>query len=175
MRQFHEYSENALYTNNTPEAIMLNGHTVFLIANKNDNTKDKRMQWVVNNYTDYDNVDKRPYYEYYKNNIADDYNEYEVCEMLDREPTPFMNKTYEDDVDIHYRELGNKYVALAKLNERLQRNETPEIIEPFEESIAESTEYQSSLEYDDLCSEGYDEYCEKCLDNEQFEDDDYDY
>lgn len=180
MNSFHSYTDNALYTNCSPEGIMLNGHTVFLTACKRDNMKDQRMHWIVNNFTNYENVDKRPYYEYYKSYISDVYNEYEVLDKKHLD-TVIEDTPYEDDIDIHYRELANKHAALAKLNERIcSCNEMPEDTELFEyqESTDEISEYQSSVDYDEYYLDtdyDNDAYYEKCLDNEEYEDDDFDY
>lgn len=176
MNTFNNYADKAIISVDSPEGIMLNGHSVHSIfCHKNKNVLDQRMYWIVNNYTNYENIDKRPYYEYYKANINDTYNQYEIIEKL----LPSPNYEYEDDIDIHYRELNNKYAALAKLNEKLQQNnnEIPEITEPYEYQESTESEYQSTIEEydDDIYIETDEEYYEMCLDDQEYEDDDYDY
>jgi hypothetical protein len=175
MESFHQYADNALYNQQTPEAIILNGHTVFWTANKSNSLKDQRMNWIINNFVDYENIDKRPYYTYYKKNITDICQDYEVLDIQAPEQEPI----YDDDITIHYQELANKYAALARLNDQLlsKCDEIPECSDAFEYqySMPESIEYQSTLEYDDEYMETDEEYYERCFDNEQYEDDDYDY
>jgi hypothetical protein len=186
---FQTYANNLFSNfNDDPESVMLNGHTTFLMS-KPEYRQDihkHRMQWIVNNYTNYENVDRRPYYQYYKNNITDDYEgtfNPPPCfynEMIRQQRKQAEDKLKEDETDDiaqHYRELASRSEKLAKLAMFASQcdidDQTEEpCLEFGEHSISSDDQldnaYQDS-DYDDVCE--WDEW----YDNECFEEVDYDY
>lgn len=182
MEGFNTYINNTFTDCMSPENIMLNGYTVFLMSQPEykediDIVKFKRMNWLINNYTEYENIDKGQYCDYYKKNICDNYN---VSTKHIYEEN--QSKYIEDDIDIHYAELGIKYKGLADLNARMIAPENiyaddyildSHTIDSDDNSDEIDSEYLSSQDGDndfDMEDE-YDEY----LDNEYFEEDDYDW
>lgn len=169
---------------------MLNGHTTFLMSKPEfrQGIKDHRMQWITNQYTNYENVDKRPYYEYYKNNVNDNYPGIfapppcfynQMIRDERREAEQQQKENENDDIAQHYRELAAKYTYLASLasqqastDTRVEKAAEDDFVpteNSYESSTADELEYQSTDYYDDTYD--WDEY----YDNECYEDDDYDY
>lgn len=181
MQTFHNFAHTAIYDSKSPDNIMLNGHTIFFISHV-DNLTDihkNRMNWVINNFVDYDNVDKRPYYEYYKSNIYDNY----IPMKYESKPLQFKAQEYQDDIDIHYEELNIKHARLVELNAQLTANQNQNDDERYsindmdyeDEDSNETIElqYESDTEYDDDydINDEWDEY----LENEFYENDEYDW
>lgn len=180
MDAFHTFV-NQVLANQTELAMILNGYTTFLMADKTkrDAIKDYRMDWFVNNYINYDNIDKRPYYEYYKNNIKDTYpgvfdpssclfsqmckEELRQKELEQKE----YEEYYNDDIAMHYREIGNRHLTRWDM-----MKEDSECMSVYEESETSSEE----PEYDSYISE-YDDYDDKYYEDDliEYEEDDYDY
>jgi hypothetical protein len=178
MENFHEYAVNAL-TNLSPEGNFLNGHTTFLMCNPcyRPDIKDHRMQWIVNNYTNYDNVDSRPYYEYYKNHIPDNYPGVfnpPPCfynEMI-REERRAVDAEDNDDIAQHYRELAARYADLLH-PKNLDENNDDTYIEEFEDELSDISTVADDIDYEstDYYDQGYDWEDE----NEYYEEDEYDF
>jgi hypothetical protein len=183
MQNFHNFANTAIYNSSSPDSIMLNGNTTFVMS-QIDNSSDimkNRMKWIVNNFVNYDNVDKRPYYEYYKSHIYDNY----VPVKYESKPIHYKREDEDrDDIDIHYADLNIKYSRLAELNAQLiapptnpydddrYSNNDMDYEEEDNNEILE-LEYESDTDYDDDydINDEWDEY----LENEYYEDDDYDW
>ncbi len=181
MQTFHNFANTAIYDSKSPDNIMLNGHTIFLVSHV-DNSTDihmNRMKWVINNFVNYDNVDKRPYYEYYKSHIYDNY----IPMKYESKPLLFKSEDIQDDIDIHYADLNIKHARLAELNAQLTANQNQNDDERYsindmdydDEDSHETIElqYESDTEYDDDydINDEWDEY----LENEYYENDEYDW
>lgn len=172
---------NQVLANQTELAMILNGYTTFLMADrsKRDAIKDYRMHWFVNNFTNYDNLDKGAYYEYYKNNIQDSYSG-----IFDPASTPFSQmfreemlqkeleqkeyeEYYNDDIAMHYREIANRH--LTRWDMMKEDSECMSLYEESESSVTDN-------EYDSYFSE-YDEYDDSYYEDDlvEYEEDDYDY
>jgi len=182
LQNFHEYTSSILHSSDNPESILLNCHTTFLMSMSKyrQNIKDYRMQWFVNSYTNYANIDATPYYEHYKKNVNDNYSgifDPPPCfynEMLRQEQNAaneLLRDQEYDEIAQHYKELETRYAIL------LQSNQTENIDDEmyFEEcedefdasSTQDDTDYQTTDDYD-YAYEWEDE-------NEFYEDDDYDF
>lgn len=183
MEDFHLFVNNAMNTN-MPDSILLNGFTTFLMRDpeKRQNIYKYRMQWCVENYTDYSNIDKRPYYEYYQNNIQDMYpalynpppcfynemlrEERKQHEMQQQE----LDEYYNDDIAMHYREIANRHLRRSEMLKEdseceFEYEDESEDEEKSEKSYISDCEDYDYNEEDDY----YDEYM-----TDTYEDD-YDY
>lgn len=207
MQAFHNYTDNLL--NNVPEQyqteteaqrLMLNGYTVFLMSRPEyrQDINNHRMQWIVNNFTNYEDVDKRPYYEYYKNNIVDDYSGVfnpppcfynEITRQERKEAADNLRELEMDDIAQHYRELAERYETCAKYmklcrynrgtyqtTQNKDQDDLDEHIEyPLSEFDEKSTRSQSDcVDYQDTdYDDTYD--WDELYENECYEENDYDY
>jgi hypothetical protein len=131
---------------------------------------DIRKTWVINNFVDFKSVDTTEYYEYYEKNIQDPY-----AGTRFNPPAGFANNdeinniVEEDDIDIHYRDIANKYEILMK---RFERDE--EEMSYISETKSEDSQdlgYMSLTDYTDF-DDGIDE---DFYDELSCGDDDYDY
>lgn len=182
MQSFDNFVNQILNNQREALAIILNGYTTALMANKDkrDNIKDYRMDWFVTNYTDYENVDKRPYYEYYKNNINDTYSGvfnpppcwYNEMIREERRQKEVEQKEYDeyynDDIAMHYREIGNRHLTRWDM-----MKEDSECMSEYQESESSEEEIDRDSyisEYDDYDDTGYYDEVQT-----EYEEDDYDY
>ena len=182
MQNFHNFANTAIYDSSSPDSIMLNGNTIFVMSQVDNasDIKNNRMNWIINNFVNYDNIDKRPYYEYYKSQIYDNY----IPVKYESNTYGNKNEDFLDDIDIHYADLNTKYARLAELNAQLTAPENPcdddrysnlHDMDYDEEDNNETLEieYELDTDYDDDydINDEWDEY----LENECYEDDDYDW
>jgi hypothetical protein len=179
---FTSFVNNTINNENDPNAIILNGYTTFLMCKKNErnNIKEHRMEWMVNNYVNYDNVDKRPYYEYYKNNIQDPYSGifnpppcfYNEMVREERKKQEEAQKEWEeyhnDDIAMHYREIANKH--LTRYDMMKEDSECMSDLD-YQESIKDEEDNESYIteEENDYYNDDNDDF------SEYYEDDDCDY
>ncbi len=167
-----------------PMAIILNGYTTFLMCNKRkrENINEHRMNWFVNNFVNYDNIDKRPLYEYYKNNIKDTYSGIfnpPPCfynEMIreerkkQEEAQKEWEEYYNDDIAMHYREIANRH--LTRWDMMKEDDECISYAEEDDESYNSDDDNDSIMAYEE--DDYYDdEYYEDA--SEYYDDDDFDY
>lgn len=172
---------NEILTGQSPMSVLLNGHTTFLMTDKSkrNNIKTYRMDWFVTNYTNYENVDKTAYYDYYQKHINDSYsgifdpppcfyNEMirEERRQKELEQNEF-DEYYNDDIAMHYREIANRHLTRWDM-----LKEDSECMSLFEES--ETGDIDNA--YDSYMSD-YDDYDDQYYEDTQteYEDDDYDY
>lgn len=181
---FDNFVNNSINNENDPNAIFLNGYTTFMMCNKDnrENIKEYRMNWLINNYVNYENIDKRPYYEYYKNNINDTYSGVfnpPPCfynEMIreerrkEEEARKEWEEYYNDDIAMHYREIANRHLTRWDM-----LKEDQDCISYVEENESYNSEddKDSFLEYEDEDYYYDDEYYDDM--SEVYEEDDYDY
>ena len=183
MESFQGFVNQVNNNNYDPMAVLLNGHTTFLMCNKKnrENIKDHRMNWFVNNHVNYDNIDKRPYYEYYKNNVTDSYSgvfDPPPCfynEMIreerrkQEEAQKEWEEYYNDDIAMHYREIANRH--LTRWDMMKEDSECMSFVDDYE-SHKSDDDTDSLVGYDD--DDYYDdEYYDDM--SEYYEEDDYDY
>lgn len=177
MTDFAKYIED-IVSNNSPEADLLHGYTTFLMLNPANrlDIKDYRMRWFVNNYTNYDNVDKRPYYEYYKNNITDQYSGvfnppscifYKEERQKESEKQEELER-YNDDIEVHYREIANRH--MRKCHNTNDDMENPEVFDE-NETQTDDNDISSYTDNDDY----YDFDDPMFYEETDYEEDDYDY
>ena len=177
MLQFHNYVSNTLNDANSSDAILLNGHTTFLMCNteNRDHINEHRMNWFVNTF---DSSKKEELSNYYNNNIRDTYSgvfDPPPCfynEMI-RNERILAEEERNDDVNIHYEELEYRHLMnvhiMNKLsnNDEYNSNEIPSSY--FEEedndnnTVADNSEYYLSdiseyNEYEDYESEYEDDF-----------------
>jgi|LakMenE09Jun09ns_1017247.scaffolds.fasta_scaffold00102_2 hypothetical protein len=182
MQQFDYFVNNIMQNTKDPMAVMLNGHTTFLMRDTEQRKAihEHRMKWFIDNYLNYENIDKRPYYAYYQNHIKDEYMGvynpppcfYNEMIREERRQKELDQKEYDeyhnDDIAIHYRTL-----ALRHLTRQDMMREDSECI-----SIRDDDEFTVDDEYDDTSYMSYDEYYD--IDDyeeyqSEYEEDDYDY
>lgn len=176
--QFSDYVNNALYNSNSPEGMMLYGHTVFEMSRTDDISylKESRKRWIINNFVNYENCNRQSYNDFYNNHISDNWNTL-LCKRIEFAKD---NVEYDDDVDKHYKLMALKNDSLVKLNEMLLSKNNDNLAEDNESYISEDEDtdnesvgyFSTSDSYDE---EEYDDYYDKCLDEEGYEEDDYDY
>lgn len=188
--QFLNYANNVLYqTGQTvhtdlPEAVMLNGYTTFLLSNKVANISEKRMNWIIDNYCNYEHIDKVPFQKCYIENIKNTKCTNVVPVMPVMHTVPDNEQKWEDDVGIHYRELANRNAALVEYNKRLLMKSDASLdddinfAEYVEESETDMDDYQSTIDdeegydmYDEYDAGEIDDYYDRFFEYE----DDYDY
>lgn len=188
IQEFDNYSNTIINDSNDYMSILLNCHTTFMMThnkNNNFNIKNNRMDWIISNFTDYNNVDKEPYYEYYKKNINDNYslvfnppscfhNEMERQEKYKiEEQKKEFDDYYNDDVTIHYRDILNKYSKSSYNHVDVD----DDIEDNYSEIFSNSSSSFCDEDYDSYDYADYDEYYDELLNEQQsdFEEDDYDY
>ncbi len=174
MCDFGNYVNNILANKGDPNANILQGYTTFLLSQKynQNNIQDYRMKWFVNGYIDYSNIDTTEYYNYFRNNIQDNYSiPLKQCvEKLNDDTNHF---TY-DEIKMHYDELDARYkdiLNMAKPKSTDDENEDYVSVISMEDSNNEELEYQSSMDF----YEDYDYEDDYCSQSEYYEEDDYDY
>jgi hypothetical protein len=166
---------------NDPFAVILNAYTTFLMRDieKRKNIYNYRMQWFVDNYLNYDNIDKRPYYEYYKNNIQDSYHgiyDPPPCfynEMIreERRKQEEEQKDCDHDLELHYHCLSLRHLTKWDVLQMQQdANECMSYTEDDTQSDNDTYENDSYMSYDEY--DDYDDYDDY---QTEYEDDDYDY
>ena len=176
---FQNYANNIL-ENRIAESEIFNGHTTFLMCNI-DNRKDirrHRMNWLITNYVTYycdddvkkDLKDMRDVYkDYYETSVEDTYSgnfDPPRCfynNDMDREKyLKECEERYNDDIDMHYMEISNKYNAINAMS-RIDTVLSDEEFEDVYESDDCDTGYitQSDIidDYDDY--DCFDEYYEE--------------
>lgn len=183
MQQFHSFVNEVMQNTNDPRSVVLNGYTTYLMKNPEfrKDIHELRMKWFVNNFVDYDNIDKRPYYVYYKDNIKDEYPGvynpppcfYNEMIREERRQKELEQKEYDeyhnDDIAMHYRALGLRH--LTRWDMMREDSECISIVDDEEvntEDDYDDSSYMSYDEYDDN-DEYYEEY------QSEYEEDDYDY
>lgn len=197
MQAFDQYANNLLnnsasedaYADTDAESVMLNGHTTFLMSKPEyrEGIHKHRMNWIINNYTNYENVDKRPYYEYYKDNVSDEYKgtfDPPPCfynEMIRKERRNAEQQLKEqetDEIAQHYKELATKSEFLAKYSNTKDQLDIYD--QATEETMYEFEDSSDSCDDDDIDDQDtdYDDNTynwDDWLDSEYYEENDYDY
>jgi hypothetical protein len=130
MQPFHNYVSNILNDTNSADAVLLNGHTTFLMCNedKRDQINDHRMNWFVNTY---DSPNKQELSDYYKDNIKDTYSGifdpppcfYNETIRKERENSKLLEEEKNDDVYIHYEELEYRHMMNVHIMNKLSNND----------------------------------------------------
>lgn len=143
------------------------------MCNRNTRQKihDTRKTWVINNFVEYKNIETTQYSDYYDRNVKDSYSGVfnPPCCPLNAAEKEEKQSYQEDDIDVHYRDIANKYTNIMKMHQK----EDDEISYHSEDDSEYSQElgYTSMTEisdYDDY--EDYDDY-----DDDAYYEDDYDY
>lgn len=179
---FHNFISNI---HNSDEFERLNGYTTAMMCNhhKRNDIKKYRKEWFVNNFTNFNNIVKQQYYDYYDKNITDTYSGQfapppcfsNAHDRYLREEEERIKKEIEDyqhdDVYLHYIDNSNKYDTIVKM-QQYNNEEHSENEESFYESSHESSENISI--YSDMDDYNDDDYYDVFDDETQYEDD-YDY
>ena len=182
MVQFHNYA-NSIIGNRMPESEIFNGHTTFLMCNRNnrEDIRTHRMNWLVTNYITYDCEDdvkkdlkdvRDVYKDYYKTNLIDSYSGrfdpprcfYNHASKLDdmdrRKYLQECEERYNDDIDTHYRDISKRFDVIHPIDTVLSEEEIEEIYESDGNDIEYVTTQPDGVEdYDD--NEFYEEYHEE--------------
>lgn len=181
---------NTFVNNTMNNSILLNGYTTFMMCNENNrkDIKQYRMHWFVENYNNYDNVNKIPYYDYYKNNITDNYSGVfnpppcfynQMMRDIDYEEKCKKQEEqdeYNDDIAMHYREVANRH--LRKCNNQNTINDDNDSLlyedeyEEYEDNITDDIYEENSYESDYIDTDAYNENYDM---QSEYEEDDYDY
>ena len=163
---------STVFQKETPVFEYFNGFTTISMCNpeKRMNILDIRKTWVINNFVDFASVDTKQYYDFYEKNVQDPY-----AGTCFNPPPCFANNdetpdnVEEDDIDIHYRDISNKYEILMKRFEK-EEDETSYISETKSED-SQDFDYMSLTDYTDFD----DVIEEEFYDELSCGDDDYDY
>lgn len=172
---FHSYADNVM-GNRMPQSEIFNGHTTFLMCNRNnrEDIRTHRMNWLITNYLQYDceaDVKKdlkdirdvyKDYHDYYNTNISDSYSGrfdppgcfYNYLSKLDdMDRVKYIRECeerYNDDIEMHYRDISNRYNATNQHDATLSD-------EDFEETY-ESDGYDTGYVTQSEVIDEYDEY-----------------
>jgi len=136
---------------------------------------DTRKKWVISNFVEYKNVDTEEYSIYYENNVEDSYSGVFApppCRMNFEEKEE--NEVYqEDDIDLHYRDIANKYTNITNLQKYQKDEEEDEVMycTEYESDYSQDNGYASLTEFSDF--DDYDEGND--YDEDIYFEDDYDY
>jgi hypothetical protein len=182
IQEFHTFVHSIMQNDKDPYAVILNAYTTFLMRDieKRKHIYDYRIKWFVDNYVNYDNIDKRPYYEYYKNNIQDCYHgiyDPPPCfynEMIrdERRKQEEEQKECDHDMVLHYHCLSFRHLTKWDLLQMHQdTNECSSYIEDDIQSDDDTYDNDSYMTYDEY--DDYDNYYDDY--QSEYEEDDYDY
>lgn len=175
MDSFTEFV-STVFGKDDPLSEYFQAYTTVSMCNRNTRQKihDTRKRWIINNFVEYKNVDTEEYSIYYENNVEDSYSGVFApppCRLNVEEKEE--NEVYqEDDIDIHYRDIANKYAIITNL-QNYQKDDEDEVSNyiEYETDYSHDNGYISMTEFSD-----FDEYDDiDDYDEDIYFEDDYDY
>lgn len=159
--------------NAEPLAHLLDGHTTFLMCNKNnrESIHEYRKKWIVENYLYINNIQHSnidSYSIFYDTYLKDTDKFSGTFQPPSTMCDNYMNDVHHDDVEFHYKELANRYNRYIEDQERKYTEIQENVyMESDTSSSAPSEEMYSDYDYND-CDYGYEYY------EEEYDDDYYD-
>lgn len=164
---------STVYDPETPESEVFNGYTTFMMCNRDnrENIKQHRMNWVINNFTNYSTGDHSEYHNMYTQTVNDTYsgifspppcfyNEMMREEQRQREDeVKEAEDHYNDDIQTHYRDIANKYACSIENPYKAGYNEYDFDSEynDMDESVFES-DYSTSVDDVEYYTEDYEDF-----------------
>jgi len=161
---------STVYDPETPEYELFNGYTTFMMCKveNRENIKEHRMNWVVNNFTNYYTGDNSEFYNIYKQTVNDTYpgvfspppcvyNEIMREEDKQRQDeAKEAEEWYNDDIQTHYRDIANKYARSIENPNKM-----------------EYTEYEYESEYNDVEESSFESDYNTSIDDVEYYTEDY--
>lgn len=168
---------STVFGKDDPLAEYFQAFTTASMCDRNTRQKihDTRKKWVISNFVEYKNVDTEEYSIYYDNNVVDTYSGVFApppCRMNSEEKEE--NEIYqEDDIDIHYRDIANKYTNITNMQKYQKDEEEDEEVyyTEYESDYSQDNGYTSLTEFSDF--DDYDDVDD--YDEDIYFEDDYDY